>query len=128
MRRIFILIKCVYYLFPELLQERGGGARRLAPPLQDDTDCKSYPGERPVLLKRPLNDTYCEHAHFIRQKEVAVISSDGNSQNILGPQPDAKHIYDLCNATEGAESTQPFHFILLKLRLARFYELLHKSY
>lgn len=59
---------------------------------------------------------------------MVVISADINSQKILIPQPDSKHIYDPCNATEGAESTRPFHFILLKLRLARFYELLHKSY
>lgn len=121
MRRVFILIKCVYYLFPESLQERRGGER--------DALLLLYRlQELPRWEARAVNDTYCGHAHFIRQKEVAVISSDGNSQNILSPQPDAKHIYDPCNATEGAESTQPFHFILLKLRLARFYELLHKSY
>lgn len=59
---------------------------------------------------------------------MVVISSDRNSQKILIPQPDFKHIYHPCNATETAESTQSFHFILLKLRLVRFYELLHKSY
>lgn len=56
------------------------------------------------------------------------VVSERKSQKMLIPQPDSKHIYDPCNATQGAESTQPFHFILLKLRLASFYELLHKSY
>lgn len=60
---------------------------------------------------------------------MVAISADRNPQKILMPPPDLNHIYDACNATEGAESTRPFfHFILLKLRLARFYELLHKSY
>lgn len=59
---------------------------------------------------------------------MAAISPDRNSQKILISLADFKHIYDPCNATEGAEPTRPFHFILLKLRLASFYELLHKSY
>ena len=57
-----------------------------------------------------------------------VISTDRILLKILIQQPDFERIYDPCNATVGADSTGPFHFILLKLRLARFYELLHKSY
>lgn len=65
MQRIFILIKCVYYLFPESLQREAGGIRRLTASLQDDTNWRRVTQVEVFFTQSGYWITHNVHLHIL---------------------------------------------------------------